>query len=56
MALKESLAINAVRRSDDGAGTPLEMLYHPWADLFQILREFQLGVVVGGRPQRFIRL
>ena len=50
MALEEPLAIDAVRRADDGAGTALEMLDHPRADLLQILREVELGVVVRCRP------
>ena len=50
MALKEPLAIYSVRRANDGAWAAFEMLDHPRTDLFQILGEVELGVVVGCWP------
>ena len=43
VTLEELLAVDAVRRADDGAGPPLEMLDHPGTDLFEIGGQISLG-------------
>src|SRR6185436_16187138 len=56
VALKEPLAVDAVGCPDDRARTALEMIDHPRPDLFEVLRELELGKWRRLRPQWLARL
>ena len=57
MALEETLTCDPIRRPDDGARSPADVLHHPRSDGFVVLRELELrdGLAPGRRrPERLL--
>ena len=58
MALEKGLPSEAIRRSEDGAGTTLEMAHEPGPDRLIVARQVQFGdrlaVVPGFRPHDLV--
>jgi hypothetical protein len=51
VTLEKSLAVDAIRSPDDRTGSSSNVLDHPRADNFQVVRKVALGVVVRRRPE-----